>query len=192
MTTTATVLRHKLIDQTNALYRAVPGGVFDNPKAPDWVNAQYVMATGDDPDRLGDRVVKWAESKGFTVTAGKLDDPDANAVTNFTTKTVTYLPDLTPAARAEALLHEAGHIASDHANPDNLVQTMFLGKGWAEIEAETIAYIVGGLHGMDLGCMAVPYIAGWGEGEMAIVKEFSRQAEQTARKLSTELDEIQL
>jgi hypothetical protein len=90
------------------------------------------------PDRLWDRLVMLAEADGFTVERGPCGG--AYGITDFRAMTVRVRDDVDPAQATKTLAHELGHIRADHA-------ARFLERyhesincrGWAEVEAESIA-----------------------------------------------------
>ena len=76
---------------------------------------------------------------------------------------VVLANDLEPAQATKTLAHELGHIRANHAGrfPDYGVDRTC--RGAAEVEAESIAYIVTSHLGMNPAAYSVPYIAGWAD-----------------------------
>lgn len=70
---------------------------------------------------------------------------------------------LEPAQAVKTLAHELGHIRANHAGrfPDYSVDRAC--RGAAEVEAESIAYIVTSHLGMKPDDYSVPYVAGWAD-----------------------------
>ena len=65
--------------------------------------------------------------------------------------------DMSDAARVKTLAHELGHVVlHDPANED-----VRLHRGIVEVEAESVALMIGAAHGMDTSAYTVPYVAGW-------------------------------
>src|SRR5215210_7289097 len=63
------------------------------------------------------------------------------------------------------LAHELGHVRADHEGrfADTYHRSVDC-RGIAEIEAESIAYLVTTAAGLDSGGYSVPYVAGWSGG----------------------------
>ncbi|MFE5291387.1 ArdC-like ssDNA-binding domain-containing protein [Isoptericola sp. NPDC056618] len=81
----------------------------------------------------------------------------ANGQTDFLARTVTVRGDLDDAARVKTLAHELGHVRL-HA-PDAADAQAH--RGVIEVEAETIALMIGAAHGMDTSTFSVPYVTSW-------------------------------
>jgi hypothetical protein len=73
-------------------------------------------------------------------------------------------PDIAPAQAVKTLVHELGH-ALLHA--DELPRS----KEVAEVEVESVAYIVCDAIGLDSGDYSFPYVARWSEGSTDLVQE---------------------
>lgn len=185
---TAAALQHKLAGEVKRMYDSIPGGVFDNPDAPKFVTEQYKPLTGGDPSNLIQRVTTWLESQGYKVGTQRFTD-GTRGETRYDKMTVRTLPGLAPADRAAVLLHEAGHIICDHRNVDPL-QRLIYGTGPEEIEAETVAYVVGGLQGLDLDPVSVSYVAGWAQGDATVARIVGAHVLKKALQLSHALDKI--
>jgi hypothetical protein len=79
---------------------------------------------------------------------------------------------------------EIGHIRADH-------ETRFLDdyhrspacRGRAEVEAESIAYLVTTLAGLDSSNYTVPYVANWSGGDTAILRETATKVLTAGRQI---------
>lgn len=125
------------------------------------------LLVGEAPDGLWEGLAAQVTHAGYTLT----DAPDAaaiggaNGVTNVSTSTVTIRADMDPAARAKTLSHELAHVLM-HA-PDLAtggLSAQGLHRGAREVEAESVAFIVGAAHGMDSSTYTLPYVATWAGG----------------------------
>ncbi len=85
------------------------------------------------------------------------------AVTQPVEKVVVIDNNLEPAQAAKTLAHELGHICANHYGrfPDYAIDRVC--RGAAEVEAESIAYIVTSHLGMNPAAYSVPYVAGWAD-----------------------------
>ncbi|MHB1712258.1 MAG: ImmA/IrrE family metallo-endopeptidase [Acidimicrobiales bacterium] len=80
-----------------------------------------------------------------------------NGRTNFTDKTVVVRDDLEPAQQVKTLAHELAHIKLGHER----VAAGFDHRDVAEIEAESVSYLVCTELGMDPADYSFGYVASW-------------------------------
>ena len=116
---------------------------------------QATLLTGQAPPGLWDALQSFVEAQGFTVSRG--DCGDANGVTRYDTREVRVRADIDDAAAVKTLAHEAGHVllhAPDQRKP-------FACRGVAEVEAESVAFMVTAAHGLDASQYTFNYVAGW-------------------------------
>lgn len=81
----------------------------------------------------------------------------ANGLTDFSVRTVTVRGDMDDAARVKTLAHELGHVRLH--SPDAADARAH--RGIAEVEAETVALMIGAAHGLDTSDYSVPYVTSW-------------------------------
>ena len=65
--------------------------------------------------------------------------------------------DMDDAAQVKTLAHELGHVMLH--GPDHI--EAILHRGLAEVEAESVALMIGAAHGLDTSAYTVPYVASW-------------------------------
>ena len=58
-----------------------------------------------------------------------------------------------------------------------------------EVEAESVAYVLAGLLGLDTSAYSVGYIAGWADGDLSTVTDTAKAVLATVRELADALDE---
>lgn len=90
-----------------------------------------------------------------------------NGYTDPESRTVALDADLSPAHAAKTLIHEAAHIELAHT--DDLAEYAEH-RGRMETEAESVAYIVAGMLGLDTSAYSIGYIAGWSDGDTDVIK----------------------
>ncbi|WP_373418967.1 ImmA/IrrE family metallo-endopeptidase [Rhodococcus opacus] len=93
--------------------------------------------------------------------------------------------DLSPAQAAKTMIHEAAH-ALMHAAED--VDPAELHRGRAEVEAESVAYVLAGLLGLDTSEYSIGYIAKWANGDTAAVVETAHTVLATVHTLAAALE----
>jgi DNA primase len=136
------------------------------------------------PDGLLDGLSQQIQAQGFQLIRHDFDLPHpglagANGVTNYLSRTVLVRPDLSPAQTAKTLAHELGHVllhAPGTRPPD-------LSREQAEVEAESVAYIVTAAHGLDSSTYTVPYVAGWSGADLTLVARTAERVLATAKEV---------
>lgn len=153
------------------------------------------LLEGEAPEGLWSGLAAQIEAAGFTLG----DAPDAasingaNGVTNYTNHTVLVRADMDDAARVKTLAHELGHVLMH--DPES--SDARLHRGIGEVEAESVALMIGAAHGMDTSIYTIPYVAGWaanvdGKEPVEIVKATGDRVRVTALKILDQLDTEQL
>lgn len=117
------------------------------------------LLTGQAPEGLWDGLARIVTERGFTLhdapDAASLDG--ANGRTQWTRRTVHVRLDMDDASRARTLAHEVGHIVlHDRDQLDAAIH-----RGIAEVEAESVALMIGAAHGMDTTAYTIPYVSTW-------------------------------
>jgi antirestriction protein ArdC len=152
----------------------------DGPPLPDVVPIEL---TGEAPDALYDGLAGEVAAAGFTL--HRADCSPANGRTDFPARTVTVRPDCSTAQAAKTLAHELGHVRL-HDDPK-----FFLGgfacRGLAEIEAESVAYLVCSAAGLSTDAYSFPYVARWANGDVALVRSAAERSLTAAREVTTSL-----
>lgn len=117
------------------------------------------LLTGQAPAGMWDGLARVVAERGFALhdapDAASLDG--ANGLTHWLNRTVHVRLDMDDASRARTLAHELGHIVlRDRDNVDAVVH-----RGIAEVEAESVALMLGAAHGMDTTQYTIPYVSTW-------------------------------
>jgi hypothetical protein len=139
------------------------------------------LLEGEAPEGLGAAVRELVESRGFSV--GTVPDASAiegaNGLTRWDTRAVLVRSDMEDAAIVKTLVHEAAHVLLHADQPGRS-----LPRAQKEVEAESVAYVVGAAHGMATGGYSFPYVATWAgdEGAKAVQAAQARVA-QAARAI---------
>lgn len=107
-----------------------------------------------DDDGLASILLERLQGEGFTIRYA----PTGSSALAYVTPEwkITVSPDLSPAMTVHALLHEAahaylGHVAGGYNHH----------RGLAEVEADSVAYVVAGMLGSDSSGWTVSYITEW-------------------------------
>lgn len=135
---------------------ARPAHVFDisqtdGPPLPE--RPQPVLVTGSAPAGLWERLEQVATDHGWSVKRAQVEGL-SNGYADFDQQTIVVQEDLDGAHAVKTLAHEVGHVVLHDASA-------YAHRGIAEVEAESVAYLVVRAHGIDPAEFTFPYIAGW-------------------------------
>ncbi|MDP3713773.1 MAG: ArdC-like ssDNA-binding domain-containing protein [Mycobacteriales bacterium] len=156
----------------------------DGPDLP--APPEAVRLEGDAPTGLIDGLSEQIIGEGYQLIRHHFDVPHpglerANGVTDYFAKTVLIRPGLSDAQASKTLAHELGHVLlhAPGSRPAGLTREQ------AEVEAESVAYVVTSAHGLDSSSYTVPYVAGWAGTDPALVARSAERVLTTARTVLT-------
>lgn len=141
--------------------------------------------TGDDPDALYTRTADYITAHGWTVDREPIPGSTNGYTTTDHTHRIVVDADLTPAQAAKTMIHETAH-ALMHENIETA--DYIAHRGRCEVEAESVAYVVAGMLGLDTSDYSIGYIAGWSEGNTEVIAETATRVLDTARRIAAALD----
>ena len=139
--------------------------------------------TGDD---LGifDACTQWLGRQGWTVERQHLTGGVNGYTTTDNTKRIVVDDALSTAQAAKTILHEAAHsiLHTDLAAGEYVKH-----QGIYETEAESTAYVVAGLLGLDTTAYSIGYVAGWSQGDSEVIKTSATNVLRAAHTLADAL-----
>ena len=143
------------------------------------------LLTGPAPAQLWEKLRALVEADGFAIERGECHG--ANGYTRFDDRVVRVRDDVDEAQAVKTLAHELGHIRADHETRfcDTYHRSVDC-RGIAEIEAESIAYLVTAAAGFDVGDYSIPYVAGWASGDSTLLRATATRVLATATKIDRE------
>ena len=153
------------------------------------------LLEGEAPAGLWDGLTAQVHAAGFQLL--RVSDEStihgANGMTDYVARTVSVRANMDPAAQAKTLAHELGHVLMH--GPDQAEARQHRGIG--EVEAESIALMVGAAHGMDTSGYTIPYVSAWaarvdGKEPVEIVKATGERVRATALRILDQLDTTQI
>jgi hypothetical protein len=157
------------------------------------------LLRGEAPAGLWDGLADQITAAGFELrlVSSAVAIGGANGITDFLTKEVSIRMDMDDAAQVKTLAHELGHVLL-HQPPDNKLFTELaadatLHRGVAEVEAESVALMIGAAHGLDTSSYTVPYVSTWaasvpGKTPVEVVQSTAERVRATALGVLDKLD----
>lgn len=153
------------------------------------------LMEGEAPEGLWEGLAKQVEDAGFTLMPVEHEGMihGANGVTDFENKTVAVRENMDPAARVKTLAHELGHVLMHGPDQEKARQH----RGIGEVEAESVALMVGAAHGMDTSGYTIPYISTWaarvdGKEPVEVVQATGERVRKTSIGILDQLDTAQV
>jgi antirestriction protein ArdC len=136
--------------------------VFDvsQTDGPDLPDLHPTLLDGASPLGLWADLYGQVEAAGYDIDYADLGE--ANGRTDFTDRSVVLHAARSGAQLTKTLAHELGHITlhAPAVRPDGLTRDA------AEIEAESVAYVVTAAHGLFADDYTVPYVTGWSGSDL--------------------------
>jgi hypothetical protein len=117
------------------------------------------LLEGQAPAGLWDGLARLVEAEGFELSrvTDAREIGGANGVTNYLERTVRVRMDMDDAAQAKTLAHELAHVRMHEPSDEGPSRH----RGIGEVEAESVAMMIGAAHGMPTDNYTIPYVSGW-------------------------------
>lgn len=142
---------------------------------------------GTAPAGLWDALAAQVTAAGFTLERG--DTAPADGYTDFKTHTVRVGEGVEEAHAVQVLAHELAHVLlHDPSQRDEAAEPGDTRRcyGTGEVEADSVAYLICTVAGLDTSATTFPYIAGWATGvnsdqPVKVVEDTTRRVLTTAQ-----------
>ena len=144
--------------------------------------------TGTGPDGLWDHLAGLVHDDGYRIERRPCG-LGANGYTDYAGRVVRIRDDVHPAQAVKTLAHELGHIRADHEHRLADYATSAACRGQAEVEAESIAYLITAQAGLDSAAYSVPYLAGWSSGDTDLLRQSMTTAITAARTVTYDAED---
>ncbi|QDQ99488.1 DUF1738 domain-containing protein (plasmid) [Tomitella fengzijianii] len=144
------------------------------------VTSPATALTGDDPAGIAAAVTDYITGEGWTITRETI----AGSAYGYTTphnRRIVVEQNISAAQAAKTTIHETAH-ALMHA--DLKSGEYVAHRGLCETEAESVAYIVAGICGLDTASYSVGYVASWTDGDTDMIRETAARVLSTAHTLA--------
>jgi hypothetical protein len=117
----------------------------------------------------------------------------ANGMTDYEARTVAVRENMDPAAQVKTLAHELAHVLMHDPDDEEARQH----RGIREVEAESVALMIGAAHGMDTAGYTIPYVSTWaarvdGQEPAQVVQATGERVRKTALAILDQLDTLQV
>lgn len=169
-------------DQTDPIEEVTDYQRSKNSKARTWAEANAENPTrlleGEDESGVAQRVINHIASRGWSFSFEEITDGSNGYTTLDGSKRVAVKVGLSPAQTAKTCLHELAHSVL-HTPEDVTGQARQL----AEIEAESVAFIVSGALGMDTSGYSTGYVMGWSGGDKELIRKTAERVLKTAHQI---------
>jgi hypothetical protein len=118
--------------------------------------------TGEVPKRLIEALEQRVADEGFRLQRETIARSSRNGYADFERRLVVVRGDLSGVQTAKTLIHELAHLLL-HRDTDLSERAV------AEVEAESVAFVVASALGLDTSDYSFPYVARWGGGDAELV-----------------------
>ncbi|WP_069164579.1 ArdC-like ssDNA-binding domain-containing protein [Nocardia altamirensis] len=148
--------------------------------------------SGEDHANIYDRAASVLTARGWDVSRQEIPG-EKNGYTTLTgPQRVVVDSGLSPAQTAKTVIHELAHVVL-HAEPfraaeDAGAEVPPLHRGIWETEAESVAYVVAAMLGLDASDYSVGYVAGWADGNTELVAQTATRVHAAAVEIAKALD----
>lgn len=138
------------------------------------------LLDGQAPEGLWASLALLADAHGYTVERG--DCGGANGYTDPATMTVRVREDVSDAQAVKTLVHEVAHVML-HTSERSLTEDAIKHRHIAEVEAESVAYLISTSHGLPSDAYTLPYVAGWSNGKPEVVAATADRVLKAAKQI---------
>lgn len=143
------------------------------------------LLTGADEHGIFARTADLIRGHGWNVELGETGGLNGYTTIDGTRRIVVG-DHLEPAQQAKTMLHEAAH-ALLHA--EQTAAEYIAHRGLAETEAESVAYVMAAMLGLDTSAYSIGYVAGWADADAALIRSTAANVLRAVDVLSASLTE---
>jgi antirestriction protein ArdC len=138
--------------------------------------------TGDDAHGIYEAMAAHMTAQGWSVTREAIPGETNGYTTTDGSRRIVVDANLEPAQAAKTMLHEAAHATLHVDETGKASRDLFAHHGIEECEAESVAYVLAGLLGVDTSAYSVGYVTGWTGGDVDTIRQ---TAENVLRAVQT-------
>lgn len=135
-----------------------------------------------------DALSDYLSGQGWTIQHRGFPGATNNGYTKPDERLVVLKESLSPEHAAKTMIHEAAHIELGHIED---MAEYVQHRGLMETEAESVAYVVAGMLGIDTSAYSIGYIAGWSDANTDLIKSTATRVLRTAHIIAGILEPVE-
>lgn len=153
----------------------------------DWIEPDIARRlNGADEVGIYAAAADYLTAEGWTVERDHIPGETNGYTTMDGSRRVVIDAELSDAQAAKTILHEAAHAL---LHEDDERGEYVAHRGLKECEAESVAYIVAGILGLDTSAYSVGYVAGWVDGDAEVIRSTAANVLRAAHKIADAITE---
>jgi antirestriction protein ArdC len=137
--------------------------------------------TGDAPQYLIDALEKRVAAEGFMLRYEAITRSSCNGYADFAAREVVLKDGLSGAQTSKTLIHELAHVLLHQ-------ESAMSARAVAEVEAESVAFVVCRALGLDTSDYSFAYVARWGRGGSELIAATAQSVITTANDILSSID----
>lgn len=138
----------------------------------------HPLGEGNGDAALHAELVRQIEAEGFTYSEEEIGG-GAKGYTSFDTMQVVIKSTETLEQRVKTTAHELAHVLLHDPKQVNYAAR----RGYCEVEAESVAYVVLHAMGYEAGDYSFGYVAGWSGGKVEAIRSVAENIQKTSAKI---------
>lgn len=141
---------------------------------------------GEDESGVFARLESWLNSEGWTVSRESLSGSMNGYTSTNGSHRIVVSADVSDAQALKTLIHEAAHMVLHTADGKDSADYV-AHRGVCEVEAESVAYVVAGLIGLDTSAYSVGYVATWADADHDMIAATGANVTKAADRIASGL-----
>jgi len=137
--------------------------------------------SGDVPQDLVDALEKRIAAEGFMLRREAITRLSCNGYADFAAGEVVLKEDLSGVQSAKTTIHELAHVLLHR-------ESKLSARAVAEVEAESVAFVVCSALGLDTSDYSFAYVARWGGGETEVIAATAQSVISTANEILASIE----
>lgn len=128
---------------------------------------------GDDETAIFERTAEFMRGRGWDVALEDIKAEGLNGYTRPSTREICVDEKMSPAQRAKTMIHEAAHAllhAGEQPADGEPAIEVSEHRGIRETEAESTAFVVAAMLGLDTSDYSIGYVAGWSKANLDLIR----------------------